>query len=168
MRPTFALNALYQLFSRSTGGVQPYAHQTHLILFVICSLVVIYVFFLDVLGLFFLAFLGCLLPSANLFGFGFCFFSYGIFSGVSVKIVVVLLGCTTVTTCPYTIGTTNPRPPLPDKTCLFWNTNIIIGRLKIIPMQLNNSHVHSIIAQNRRMALLLLNTKCLRCTTFHF
>ena len=32
-------------------------------------------FFLDVLGIFFLAFLGCLLPSANLFGFGFCFFS---------------------------------------------------------------------------------------------
>ena len=37
------------------------------------------VFFLDVLGLSFLAFLGCLLPSANLFGIGFCFFSYGIF-----------------------------------------------------------------------------------------
>ena len=44
----------------------------------------------------------------------------------------------------------------------------MFGRLKRIPMQLNNSHVHSNIAQNRPMALLLLNTKCLRCTTFHF
>ena len=33
------------------------------------------------------------------------------FSGVSVKIAVVPLGCTTVTTCPCKIGTTNPRPP---------------------------------------------------------
>ena len=33
------------------------------------------------------------------------------FSGVSVKIAVVPLGCTTVTTCPCKIGTINPRPP---------------------------------------------------------
>ena len=33
------------------------------------------------------------------------------FSGVSVKIADVPLGCTTVTTCPCKIGTTNPRPP---------------------------------------------------------
>ena len=33
------------------------------------------------------------------------------FSGVSVKTAVVPLGCTTVTTCPCKIGTTNPRPP---------------------------------------------------------
>ena len=81
-----------------------------------------HVFFLDVLGFFFLSFLGCLLPlllpSANLFGFSFCFFScllssspMASFSGVSVKIVVVPLGCTTVTTCPCKIGTINPRPP---------------------------------------------------------
>ena len=72
----------------------------------------------------FLLFLGCLLPSANLFGYGFCFFSCllllrHVFSGVSVKIAAVPLGCTTVTTCPCKIGTTNPRPILPDKTCLF-------------------------------------------------
>ena len=66
-----------------------------------------HVFFFDVLGLFFLAFWGCLLPSASLFGFGFGFFSYGIFFwGVSQD-----CGCTTVTTCPCKIGATNPTHP---------------------------------------------------------
>ena len=66
--------------------------------------------FLDVLGLFFFAFWGCLLPSADLFGLAFVSSPMASVSRVSVKIAVVPLGCTTVTTCPCKIGTTNPNP----------------------------------------------------------
>ena len=69
-----------------------------------------HVFFL-MFWVFFSCLLGCLLLSANLFGFGFCFFSYGIFFwGVS-QDCGCTTGCTTVITCPCKIGTTNPRPP---------------------------------------------------------
>ena len=75
--------------------------------------------FVDVLGVFFLAFWGCLLRVLTSLVLVLVSSPMASFSGMSVKIAVVPLGCTTVTTCPCKIGTTNPRPPLPDKTCLF-------------------------------------------------
>ena len=63
--------------------------------------------FLDVLGLFFLAFLGYLLRVLTSLVLAFVSSPMASFSEMSVKIAVVPLGCTTVTTCPCKIGTTS-------------------------------------------------------------
>ena len=67
--------------------------------------------FFYVLGLFLLAFWAVCCQVLTTLVLPFVSSPMASFSGVSVKIAVVPLGCITVTTCPCKIGTSNPRPP---------------------------------------------------------